>query len=101
MEGTLSELTEGHEYWHIRYQGEAPSLHDFELNISHEDGDIRITDVSANEIQPVIDRLRTNGCIIQTVHEQRESLEDLFMRALVAAESDDASTPGAVRGKHK
>ncbi|MCH2141526.1 MAG: ABC transporter ATP-binding protein [Phycisphaerales bacterium] len=100
MEGTIDELTAGHEFWQIRYQGNAPSLDELDIQASDEDGVIKMTGVGVNDVQPIIDRLRSAGCIIESVYEQRETLEELFMRALAIAESDDASTPGAVRGKN-
>ncbi len=47
-------------------------------------------------VQPFIDRLRAAGVVIESVGQQRASLEDLFMR--IVASDEAAGRPGARRG---
>ena len=55
----------------------------------------RITTDDADEIQPLLDRLRKDGRSINRVQAVRENLEDLFMRA-VTDESGQVAAPGAI-----
>ena len=54
---------------------------------------IKGTDVQA--MQPVIDRLRGDGKTIVSVRPVRETLEDLFMRAVTDPETGAVLKPGA------
>ena len=57
-----------------------------------------LPNVESPQVQPVIDRLRSSGVVIESVQPVRESLEELFMRA-VNETGGDGATPGAVKGK--
>jgi ABC-2 type transport system ATP-binding protein len=98
LEGTVDELTSGRRRWIVSYEGTGP---EWDAEQIRQDG--RLTQVvlpgaAAGDVQPVIDRIRAADCVITEVSEVRESLEDLFMRALELAGEDDAATPGAAKG---
>ena len=54
-----------------------------------------ITGVDAGPIQPLIDRLRGDGTTIVSVRPVRETLEDLFMRAVTDPQTGKVLAPGA------
>jgi ABC-2 type transport system ATP-binding protein len=99
LEGTIDELTSGRRRWVVAYEGTGLEWTEPQ---TRQDG--RVTQVilpgaSAAEVQPVIDRIRAAGCSITDVSEVRESLEDLFMRALELAGEENGATPGAAKGR--
>ncbi len=98
LEGTIEELTRDRQRWIVGYTG---AELDWDVPAEHESGGVRITlpGGDAASAQPVIDRVRSAGGTITEVTEVRESLEDLFMRALELAEDRDGSTPGAIQGR--
>ncbi len=98
MEGTLAELTQGRQRWEVRFRGNASGLQNLEIDLTENDGCVVLPSGDAACIQPVIDCLRRTDCTITSVIEVRESLEDLFMRALEMAQADAPATPGAVQG---
>ena len=55
--------------------------------------------VDAADVQPLIDALRGGGAIIAAVRPLRQSLEDLFMEAVIDPETQTYGGVGAVRGK--
>ena len=58
---------------------------------------MRSTD--ADVVQPIIDRLRSTEITIHSIKPVRESLEDLFMRAVTDPETGKAFQPGAAATK--
>ncbi|MBX3354258.1 MAG: ABC transporter ATP-binding protein [Phycisphaeraceae bacterium] len=53
---------------------------------------------SAEEVQPIIDALRQRGAIITAVREVRDSLEEMFVRAVSDPTTGAAPPPGASLG---
>ncbi len=99
MEGTLEDLTHGGRRWVVQWRG--ADLDDEAITVSR-DGDTRsaaLPNASDDEAQVVIDAVRAAGGVITSVQEIRESLEDLFMRALEDAGDLDGAVPGAVQGR--
>lgn len=100
-QGTLEELTRDSRRYEILVRGEAPGwAADGSVRVSAENGTARIV-VSGSDpesVQPIIDRLREEGRIIIAVTPVRESLEDLFMRAVTDPRTGAALAPGAVGG---
>jgi ABC-2 type transport system ATP-binding protein len=56
---------------------------------------MRVMTDDATAIQPLIDTLRTRGVIIKSVRPVRESLEDLFMKAVTDPRTGAILKPGA------
>jgi len=52
--------------------------------------------MTASDLQPIIDRLRRDDVVIESVQHVRESLEDLFMRAIGDSEGDTPFVPADV-----
>ena len=52
-----------------------------------------------NQVQPIIDRLRSASQTIHSIKPVRESLEDLFMRAVTDPETGKILAPGAASSK--
>ena len=98
LEGTIDELTSDRRRWIVAYEGSGPQWTDEETRQDGRNTQVILPGASANDVQPVIDRIRGAGCSIIDVREVRESLEDLFMRALELA-GEDAATPGANKGR--
>jgi len=70
---------------------------DVELRTSREEDRTRIIvpQADAATIQPIVDRLRRDGRTIVALTPVRESLEDLFMRAVVDPATGASRRPGA------
>ena len=51
----------------------------------------------ALRVQPLLDALRADGLTIRRLMPVRQSLEDLFMQAVIDPTSGRAHTPGAAR----
>jgi ABC-2 type transport system ATP-binding protein len=99
LEGTLHELTASRRRWVLSWRGADIEWPDHEVE---RDGELRrltLPGASAEDAQPAIDRIRSAGGVIVSVTEVRESLEDLFMRALQLAGDEHGHAPGAVQGK--
>lgn len=100
-QGTLDELTRESKRYEILVAGPPPDWTAAAgLRAEAADRDltklIRPGDDPAS-VQPVLDRLRAEGRTIVSVTRFRESLEDLFMRAVTDPTTGKASTPGADR----
>ena len=99
MQGTIDELTKNSQRYEIECSGALPSW------ISEHDGTVTSLESDRNRIvlptsdaaavQPVLDRLRADDRRIISVQPFRESLEDLFLRAVTNPETGDALRPGA------
>ncbi len=98
LEGTIDELTSGRRRWVVSYEGSGPEWTDEQIRQDGRATQVILPGASAENVQPVIDRIRSAGCVVTDVSEVRESLEDLFMRALELASDDDAGTPGGHKG---
>lgn len=103
MEGTIDELTQDSRRYEITVQGTVPK--DVVSSVdgrteSVGDGlmNLIVPTAQAESIQPVIDKLRSSGVVIQVVKPVRESLEDLFIRAIQTT-GEGSATPGAVTGR--
>lgn len=99
MQGTIDDLTADSRRYEIDCSGPPPSWID-ELPQARCEADSDITRIrfitdDADEIQPLLDRLRKDGRSIKRVQAVRENLEDLFMRA-VTDESGQVAAPGAI-----
>lgn len=103
MQGTIQELTKASQRYEIKVRGDVAAWEDndsmkFE---SIEDGRTLVTLMSTDPelLQPIIDRLRADGHMIERIEAKRESLEDLFMRAVHDPETGEVLDPGAARKK--
>ncbi len=98
MQGTIDELTKDSRRYEIHVLGPDPEWIEKHPDASIEAVEtgccITIATEDPESIQPFIDRLRNEGRSITRVHAVRESLEDLFMRAVVD-ESGNVAAPGA------
>lgn len=99
--GTINDLTCDSRRYEITIAGPAPEWA-AQAGLStkpHAEGSttlVRTGDDPA-AVQSDIDRLRASGTTIISVTPVRESLEDLFMRAVIDPTTGKASTPGADR----
>ena len=103
MEGTIDDLTSASRRYEIVVQDDLPRELEMALgaNVNVVENDrsrLVLPNVESPQVQPVIDRLRSSGVVIESVQPVRESLEELFMRA-VNETGGDGATPGAVKGK--
>ncbi len=96
-QGTIDDLTRASRRYEITVQGPPAPW-------APEVGGVRTTDgantivlsaSSALDAQPIIDRLRGEGRVIERVQAVRESLEDLFIRAVTDPRSGGTLNPGA------
>ncbi len=103
-QGTIDDLTADSQRYEIIIDGGTPAwLNEF--------GDLRAESVSnaqtvlilrgsdPNEVQPIIDRLRNANQTIHSIKPVRESLEDLFMRAVTNPETGEIFAPGATSSR--
>jgi ABC-2 type transport system ATP-binding protein len=100
-QGTIDDLTRDSKRYEILIGGSPPGwASEFELRAESPDAEhtklIRLGDDPAT-VQPVLDRLRSEGRIIVSVIRFRESLEDLFMRAVTDPLTGKTAAPGADR----
>jgi ABC-2 type transport system ATP-binding protein len=91
MQGTIESLTKDSKRYEIRIEGELPEWVN-ECCDEVNDKMLIIQGDDPQKIQPIIDRLRGDNCMILSVNPVRENLEDLFMRAV-----DYKDTPGAAQ----
>ena len=99
MQGTIDELTHDSRRFEIDVQGAAPdwsdSMPETSITQLEEITRIRFRTDQPEDVQPLIDRLRAEGRIITRITPVRESLEDLFMRA-VTEDDGTVQAPGGV-----
>ncbi|MDG2093943.1 MAG: ABC transporter ATP-binding protein [Phycisphaerales bacterium] len=103
MEGTIDDLTSDSRRYEIVVQDDLPPALEESLGtgvtiLESDRSRLVLPNADSLQVQPIIDRLRSGGVIIESVQPVRESLEELFMRA-VNSTGEDAATPGAVKGK--
>ncbi len=96
MQGTLDELTADSQRYEITIKGDAPGWAGSEEAIRTEviNGTTRLIlmGTDTDPVQPLIDKLREGGITIIAIKPVRETLEDLFMRAIV-----DPATGGQLK----
>ena len=87
MQGTLDELTVDSQRYEITIKGDAPgwAVGDEAIRIEAINSATRLIlmGTETDPIQPLIDKLRAEGITIIAIKPVRETLEDLFMRAIV------------------
>lgn len=100
-QGTIDELTAGQEHYEIQLSPETSSiLSSFENETAAvKDNSLMLRSADADQVQPVIDRIRSMNGTILSIQRTRPSLEDLFMQAVVDPETGEELGPGAARGK--
>jgi ABC-2 type transport system ATP-binding protein len=100
-QGTIDDLTRSSRRFEITVRGSAPewasSLGAVRVDPSSSTIGLQVAD--AIEAQPAIDRLRAHGAIIERAVPVRESLEDLFIRAVTDPSSGGTFNPGAIRDR--
>ena len=101
QQGTLDDLTRDSQRYEIDVAGEVPD-HLIKVNdsvsISPLEGNrsrVSIIGAEPEPAQPLIDALRQAGVMILSVRPMRESLEDLFIRAVHDPTTGKAFKPGA------
>jgi ABC-2 type transport system ATP-binding protein len=99
QQGTLDELTEESRRYEIVIDGDAPAWIETsdEMRLDAADGrcTIIVKGAEAGPIQSLIDRLRSEQRTIVSVRPVRETLEDLFMRAITDPTTGEVLKPGA------
>jgi ABC-2 type transport system ATP-binding protein len=100
MQGTLDELTADSRRYEIVIEGSPPDWagrHDGLRvdRITDEQTRLTLRGSEAAQAQPIIDHLRQDRRIICSVRPVRETLEDLFMRAVTDPQTGKVFAPGA------
>jgi ABC-2 type transport system ATP-binding protein len=100
MQGTLDDLTADSRRYEIVIDGPAPAwaAGDRGMRVeSTKEGRTKLILAGADPepVQPVIDRLRQDGSAICAIRPIRETLEDLFIRAITDPETGEIRKPGA------
>ncbi len=102
-QGTLDELTRESRRYEVVVRGEAPAwaagMEGAEVRAENGSSRLVLRGVEAEGVQPVIDRLRGEGRTVVSVAPVRESLEELFMRAVTDPATGGVLPPGAASGK--
>lgn len=107
MQGTLEELTADSKRYEIVIEGSPPPwAASAEQGVRAEMGPngqakLIIRGGEASSIQPLIDRLRADRRTIHSVRPVRETLEDLFMRAVTDPQTGKTLLPGARKDQLK
>ncbi len=101
-QGTIEDLTAESQRYEIVIDGDVPLwIGEFDELRSEQDEDGRTLLVRVGsdpvQVQPIVDRLRADGRTIYSIKPARESLEDLFMRAVTDPETGKVLEPGAAR----
>lgn len=101
MQGTLDELTRDSRRYEVVIQGSPPTsavMANNELRtevVGENQTKIVLRSSEPNDVQPLLDRLRQEQRVVVAVKPVRETLEDLFMRAVTDPETGKAKLPGA------
>ena len=100
QQGRIADLTADSQRYEIVIEGAAPSWAAAQPELRIDTGaDHRTTltcrGAEAASVQPIIDRLRKGKVTIVSVRPVRETLEDLFMRAVTDPKTGRALAPGA------
>jgi len=98
-QGTLDDLTRDSQRYDVIIRGEPPPWATEAHPAPGRNGATRLTVHGAepDAVQPLIDRLRAEGRTIIAITPVRESLEDLFMRAVTDPTTGEVLAPGAAR----
>lgn len=98
-EGTIADLTAGRQRWEVDCSGDEPdwAAQIDGLRCTTEGALLRMTmpGDGLDDVQLVLDKARADGRTIHRVQCIRETLEELFLRALDESEEADAASPGA------
>ena len=98
-QGTIDDLTRHSLRYEIELEGPPPDpLPESGLTIVSAKPDrcvLMRSGADAGPVQPIIDALRRGGHVITSIRPVRESLEDLFMRAVQDPATGNAVNPGA------
>ncbi|MEM7229980.1 MAG: ABC transporter ATP-binding protein [Planctomycetota bacterium] len=101
MQGTLDDLTKDSRRYEIDVLGAAPAclsaFPDARHSTAAERTMITLPSDDSTPVQPLLDRLRSDGITIERVERKRETLEDLFMRAVTDPTTGKAMQPGAAK----
>ena len=86
-QGTIAELTDESLRYEIMIQAAPPGwfaevARAQSLQLADGRSQLKLPAAAAADVQPIIDRLRQDGIVIESVQHVRESLEDLFMRSV-------------------
>ncbi|MHC4908373.1 MAG: ABC transporter ATP-binding protein [Planctomycetota bacterium] len=100
MQGTIDELTRDSRRTEIEIVGPPPDwvASSSDVRVAGTGGDrttLAVGNTEPEASQPVIDALRADGIMICSVRPVRESLEDLFMRAVTDPKTGETLAPGA------
>ncbi len=100
QQGRIEDLTAESRRYEIEIDGDAPAWVSSQREMRVQpaaDGrsTIIIKGSDTPAVQPIIDRLRGDGKIIVSVRPVRETLEDLFMRAVTDPRTGEVVAPGA------
>ena len=99
-QGTIDDLTADSQRYEIIIDGGTPAwLNEFD-DLRAEPGPnaqtiLILRSSNPTDVQPIIDRLRSANQTIHSIKPVRESLEDLFMRAVTNPETGEVFAPGA------
>ncbi len=99
-QGTIDDLTADSQRYEIIIDGGTPAwLNEFD-DLRAEPGPnaqtiLILRSSNPTDVQPIIDRLRSASVTIHSIKPVRESLEDLFMRAVTNPETGEVFAPGA------
>ena len=101
MQGTLDELTADSKRYEIVIEGSPPQWSSQRQDLRAESGPhgqtkLVLRSSEPADAQPIIDRLRGEQRVILAVKPVRETLEDLFMRAIIDPDTGKQLPPGAV-----
>ena len=91
MQGTIDELTQDSNRIEVHINKKAPSWAQDAFDYV-QDSVLTLRGDNIEKIQPLIDRLRTDQITICAITPTRDTLEDLFMRAI-----DYVDNPGSVQ----
>ncbi|MEE8154208.1 MAG: ABC transporter ATP-binding protein [Phycisphaerales bacterium] len=104
-QGTIDDLTADSQRYEIIIDGERPEwLNEFDglraASGSNGQTVLILRGSDPNQVQPIIDRLRSENRTIHSIKPVRESLEDLFMRAVTDPQTGKTLAPGAASSKN-
>ena len=102
QQGTIDELTAQSRRYEITIEGSAPDWTKRDERIRVESAPdnhtkLILPDADPAPVQPILDRLRQDNRVICAVKPVRETLEDLFMRAVTDPKTGRILQPGARR----
>lgn len=103
-QGTIDELTAESQRYEVVIRGEAPAWvrESSSCRTEEVNGDkckLVMSGADPEPVQPILDGLLNDGIVICSVQPVRETLEDLFMRAVTDPQTGRIMTPGAAAGK--